>query len=97
MQLVIKSNAKTSVTTYIHATTYVQVKPIFTQALMIWLVILVNICYCPWLSMLIHIIIATNSGHYTKVQVSNIKQQNVNHFPCNPIHFNKNFWSVPLV
>ena len=37
MQLVIKSNAKTSVTTYIHATTYIQVKPIFTQALMIWL------------------------------------------------------------
>ena len=37
MQLVIKSNIKTSVTTYIHATTYIHVKPIFTQALMIWL------------------------------------------------------------
>ena len=31
MQLDIKSNVKTSVTTYIH------VKPIFSQALMIWL------------------------------------------------------------
>ena len=37
IQLVIKSNVKTSVTTYIHATTYIHVKPIFTQALMVWL------------------------------------------------------------
>ena len=45
INLVIKSNAtcyskqnvKTSVTTYIHATTYIHVKPIFTQELMIWL------------------------------------------------------------
>ena len=37
IQLVIKSNGKTSVTTYIHATTYIHVKPIFTQALMVWL------------------------------------------------------------
>ena len=36
MQLVIKRNVKTSVTTYIHATTYIHVKPILTQAL-IWL------------------------------------------------------------
>ena len=33
------SNVKTSVTTYIHATTYIHVKPIFTQVLIIWLVI----------------------------------------------------------
>ena len=38
MQLVIESNVKTSVITYIHATTYIHVKPAFTQALMIWLV-----------------------------------------------------------
>ena len=37
MQLVIKRNLKTSATTDIHATTYIHVKPIFMQALMIWL------------------------------------------------------------
>ena len=42
LTFVIKSNVKTSVmlehvTTYIHATTHIHIKPIFTQALMIWL------------------------------------------------------------
>ena len=36
MRLVVKSNVKTSATNYIHATTHIQVKPIFMQALMIW-------------------------------------------------------------
>ena len=36
---------KTSVTAYIHATTYIHVKPIFTQALMIWL----NFFFFWWL------------------------------------------------
>ena len=45
MQLVIKSNVKTSVTTYIHATTNIHIKHRFTQALMIWLVLL-NTALC---------------------------------------------------
>ena len=45
MQLVIKSNVKISVTTYIHATTNIHIKHRFTQTLMIWLVLL-NTALC---------------------------------------------------